>query len=223
MSFSYANTTIEVDPVVAGSHREVWAQLGRSGTWWTAAQMQAIAERARADFARRNEPPWNRKLSTDPGCLPPGALAAIDKIATSASSIDGAWAQARVEELGEGHYVELAAVTATVTMLDMFALAAGVDPEPLPAIADDPGQPTQDYPDGLGDIGAHVRMLEPFPYANVARALSLVPSANILFRTSSVPLYSAPGMGDLVWDTPLARPQVELVASRVAALNECFY
>jgi hypothetical protein len=57
----------------------------------------------------------------------------------------------------------------------------------------------------------------------VARALSLVLDANVLFRTVSVPGYSAPGFADLTWDTPLSRPQVELVASRVAAMNECFY
>ncbi len=84
-------------------------------------------------------------------------------------------------------------------------------------------QPDRRRPDGLGDIGAHVPALDPFPAANVARALSLVPDANVLFRTVSVPAYSAPGFADLTWDTPLSRPQVELVASRVAAMNECFY
>lgn len=75
----------------------------------------------------------------------------------------------------------------------------------------------------MGDIGAYVPMQDPFSYANVARALSLVPEANRMFRTAMVPMYSAPGMADLVWDTPLSRPQVELVATRVAALHECFY
>ena len=29
--------------------------------------------------------------------------------------------------------------------------------------------------------------------------------------------------GELVWDRPLSRPQVELIAARVSAVNECFY
>jgi hypothetical protein len=37
-------------------------------------------------------------------------------------------------------------------------------------------------------------------------------------------LYSVSDFAMLVWeDRPLARPQVELVASRVSAVNECFY
>jgi hypothetical protein len=28
---------------------------------------------------------------------------------------------------------------------------------------------------------------------------------------------------NLTWDRPLSRPQVELVAARTSALNECFY
>jgi hypothetical protein len=106
-------------------------------------------------------------------------------------------------------------------MLDAFAEAVGVDPAPLPQPR--PGEPSQQLPTGLGDIGAYVPALDPFPGANVARALSLVPDANRLFRTVSVPAYSAAGFADLVWDTPLSRPQVELVAARVAAVNECFY
>ncbi|MGB1506686.1 MAG: alkylhydroperoxidase-related (seleno)protein, partial [Acidimicrobiales bacterium] len=67
------------------------------------------------------------------------------------------------------------------------------------------------------------KMLEPFPFANVARALSQVPSANTTFYTLVRPMYSAAGFDELVWTTPLSRPQVELVAARVAAMNECFY
>ena len=36
-------------------------------------------------------------------------------------------------------------------------------------------------------------------------------------------MYAMKDFGELVWDRPLMRPQVELVAARVSALNECFY
>ena len=36
-------------------------------------------------------------------------------------------------------------------------------------------------------------------------------------------MYGAKDFNTLVWDRPLSRPQVELVAARVSSINECFY
>ncbi len=220
--FAYTDSPMTIDPDVAESHRLVWGQLQLAGTWWSADELLAIAGRARAVFAVRHLPPWSRNLPSAVEGLDT-VLPIVDHLTTNPGSIDKEWAMASIDALGDGHYVELVAVVATTVMIDMFAACAGVEVEALPPVTPDPGQPSRQRPEGLADIGAHVPMVDPFPYANVARALSLVPSANRLFRTASVPMYSAPGMSDLVWDTPLSRPQVELVASRVAALNECFY
>ena len=126
----------------------------------------------------------------------------------------------RVELLSNPIYLsgarELVGTVAVAVAMRVFADSLGTDVEPV-APAADPGEPTQEVPEGLGDIGAHVRMLDPFPFANVARALSQVPSANMTFYTLVRPLYSAAGFEELVWDTPLSRPQVELIAARVAA------
>lgn len=208
---------------VARSHVEAWELLGHCGTWWTAPERLAIAARARFRFAQRATPPWLRSEPPTDGTLRAETEAIVDKVALDAGAIDRAWGRQAIDQIGDGHYVELIAVVATVVMVDVYAEAVGVAAPPLPEPAAETEQPSQVRPDGLGDIGAHVPVLDPFPFANVARALSLVPDANTLFRTVSVPAYSAPGMGDLVWDTPLSRPQVELVASRVAAMNECFY
>jgi hypothetical protein len=172
-------------------------------------------------FEQRATAPWLRQLPDDQPGLSAETVAIVDKIAVDAGNVDGEWAASAVADIGDGHYVELISIIAVVVMVDVFAEAVGVDKAPLPE--PEAGEPTRVRPDGLGDIGAHVPALEPFPAANVARALSLVPDANRLFRTVSVPGYSAPGFESLQWDTPLSRPQVELVASRVAAINECFY
>ncbi len=224
--FTYEQTPVAVADDIAESHREAWRMLARPGTWWTASQRLAIAERARLLFSMRATPPWLRELP-EPGTGPAAehlnqaTIAIVDKITLDAGSVDREWANEAIADIGDGQYVELIAVVATTVMIDVFAESIGVSPEPFPA--PEQGQPSQVRPDGLGDIGAHVPALEPFPAANVARALSLVPDANQLFRTVSVPTYSAPGFASLQWDTPLNRPQVELVASRVAAMNECFY
>jgi len=218
--FSYAESPVAVTEEIALSHQTAWDLLAQPGTWFTSTERLAIAGRARTLFADRATPPWARSAVTTPE-LSDSVADVVDLVTLNAGTIDRPAAENAIAAIGEGHYVELIGVVATVVMIDIFAEGLGVDRTPLPKPLD--GEPTRDEPDGLGDIGAHVRALDPFPFANVARALSLVPAANALFRTVSVPTYSAPGFADLEWETPLSRPQVELVASRVAAINECFY
>ena len=71
------------------------------------------------------------------------------------------------------------------------------------------------------DSGYEVR-----PVPNVLSAMSLVPDAvRMLFRLSGVQYLTLPGFmrfGDLP-GRALTRSQVELVAARVSALNDCFY
>ncbi|MGH1488423.1 MAG: alkylhydroperoxidase-related (seleno)protein [Acidimicrobiales bacterium] len=223
--FTYKASPLAVTDEIAESHRMAWQMLAQPGTWWTGSERLAIAERARQMFELRATPPWLRNADqvapSAVAVLSEPTVAVVDKMTLDAGNIDREWAAKAIADLGDGPYVELIGVVATIVMIDVFAEAAGVDKAALPSPVD--GQPSSERPDGLGDIGAHVPVLEPFPAANVARALSLVPEANKLFRTVSVPTYSAPGFAALQWDTPLSRPQVELVASRVAALNECFY
>ena len=215
-------TTISISPDYADAVDATRARLGESGTWFDAEQMAAIVERADARSRQRAAAPWNHDLPDAADTLGPAALAVVDRIAGDPGSVDAAWAAEQIAELGEGPYVELVGTTAVAVAMRVFADSVGADVVPV-ANSPEPGEPSRATPDGLGDIGAHVRMLDPFPFANVARALSQVPSANTTFYTLVRPMYSAAGFEDLVWDTPLSRPQVELVASRVAAMNECFY
>lgn len=220
-AFTFADASVTVTDEIAESQRDAWAQLGKTGTWWSGSERLAIAARARLAFGQRATPPWSRDLPADQPGLPAETVAVVDQLALDAGKIDRDWASDAIAKLGDGRYVELIAIVAVVVMVDIHTEAVGTEQAPLPAAA--AGEPTGVRPEGLGDIGAHVPVLDPFPFANVARALSLVPDANALFRQVSVPTYSAPGFADLSWDTPLGRPQVELVASRVAAMNECFY
>ena len=63
-----------------------------------------------------------------------------------------------------------------------------------------------------------------FPRPNVGRAMSLAPNENATFFGLVGSMYAISDFAELVWkDRPLSRPQVELVAARVSAINECFY
>ena len=79
----------------------------------------------------------------------------------------------------------------------------------------------------MGDIGAGVPVQAiDWQRANVARALSLVPEGVRTFFRMVAAMYSgtATDFNEMVWDhRPMSRPQVELLAARVSALNQCFY
>jgi len=62
--------------------------------------------------------------------------------------------------------------------------------------------------------------------ANVIAAMSLVPDAVRLLRTQSAAMYlemSDIGNPASNGDRALSRPQIELIAGRVSAINDCFY
>ena len=65
---------------------------------------------------------------------------------------------------------------------------------------------------------------EGFLGPNVAKSLSVAPTPNLMRLGLVRALYSGTRFADLRWDDgALDRPQVELVAARTSALNECFY
>lgn len=209
---------------VVESQDRVWEAIGRPGSWWSGLERVEIATQARAARLARVDPPWLRKNLPDPGGrLPEIAVELIRTIAADASKIDRTWAEARVTQLGDAAYVELAAVTVLVCAIDTFADALGVDCEPLPIPAE--GDPDHERNEAVADEGAFVPMQVPWQGPNVGRALSLVPSQNSLFMGLVLQMYGGPGLfTEMVWEgTPLSRPQSELLAARVSAVNECFY
>jgi hypothetical protein len=223
-SFDYAASGHAVRDAIAENHRSSWERIARAGSWFTGRQRVAIARQARAARAARGEPPWLRRGLPDAGdALSEAAVEAARTIAADAYKIDSAWASKQIEALGDAAYVELGAIVATVSAIDAFSEAIGRDHEPLP-------EPIAGDPDGARlaeakPAGAHVPMLEPWQGPNVGRALSLVPEANAMFMGNVMAMYSSSSAGfyDMVWDGPLSRPQAELLAARVSALNECFY
>jgi hypothetical protein len=214
----------DVRPEVALAHRVAWDAIACAGSWWTGEERVAMAGQARAARLQRNEPPWARVLPDADGVLPEAAVLAVRKISADARQIDRAWASSTIAAVGDAPYVELAAVAASVCIIDTFAEALGVELEPLPSPVD--GMPDRQRPTTVAEAGAYVPLETPWSGPNVGRALSLVPGQNEMFRGILNSMYAgAPGQGfmNFVWEGPLSRPQTELIAARVSALNECFY
>ena len=218
--FDYPEFGIRDD--ILQTQRGLWERLAGAGTWWTGAERIAIARQVRAARPHRAEPPWLRPALGRDELLSPPAVAAIWRIAIDAHRLDDKWCREVIAELGDAPYVELVSIVVCVTAIDMFADALGVELEPLPAPVS--GQPSRKRPDGVGEEGAWVPVSTPWQGPNVGRALSLVPEDNATFMGLALSMYAGTQFAELVWkDRPLSRPQVELVAARVSAVNECFY
>lgn len=223
MSFDYASFPHDIRTNLVDAQRAVWSRLAEPGTWWTGAQRIAIAGVAREAFAKRNDPPWLR--SEGPGRsrgLPDAAVLAARRIAVDAQRLDAGQVAEMTARLGDAPYVEVASVVICLVAIDAFAAALGAPPQPLPA--PQPGEPSRVRPGEVADDGAFVPMTVPWQGPNVARALSLAPEGNAMFFQLVATMYAFRDFGELVWSgRALARPQVELVAARVSAVNECFY
>ena len=212
-----------VRPDILAAHQQFWQRLSRPGCYFRGAERVAIVAQARA---ARTQPSSGAPREAQSADIPLSIAAAeaARTIAVDARGIDRAWFRRIADDLGEGAYVEGVAVTVQGIAVDAFATAIGVPLEPLPT--PQPGEPDAALAaadDELADVGAFVPMLRDFPGPNVARALSLVPRDNLSFLSLVAAMYSLRDFQELVWKRPLSRTQVELLAARVSAVNECFY
>ena len=222
-TFDYALSPVEVPAEISATHRAAWSRIASPGSWWTAPQRVEAARLARIARAGRNLPPWQREApASDPGLLPDRAVDLICRVAVDVHALNEEWAREASAELGDAAYVELCAVAVCVIAVDAFAEALGVEAEPLPEAQ--PGEPDHLRPEGMVDAGAFVPMADNAAGPNVGRALSLAPADNAMFFGLVGSMYALSNFAELVWEQgPLSRPQVELVAARVSAVNECFY
>ncbi len=228
MSFDAGSFPVAVPAHQLNAFAAAWDWLGRPGAAWTGVEKVAIAETARAAAPR---PLWERRSATidhlaavpaDGEVLSPLTVDTVERVAAEAAAIDRSWAEAVIDVLGDTAYAELVAVVAVVVPIDRACRLLGHPLEPLPSPVD--GDPTGERPDELVDIGAYVPAAAGFPGANVARSLSVAPTANMVRLSVVRALYSGTRFGELRWDDgALNRPQVELIAARTSALNECFY
>jgi hypothetical protein len=242
-AFDYAGLPLPIPAPMRDAHRRAWERLSAPGAWWTGAERVGIAAEARA--ARRCALCQERKAALSPNAvagehaatslLPAAAVDAAHRIASDPGRLTRAWYEKTLAAgLSAGHYVELLGVVVSVVNLDALHRALGAPPEPLPTPR--AGAPSRESPPSVHD-GAWVPLIAlDTPEAralfgrlprvpNVLRALSLVPDAvrqlQELSEVHYLPMTDVMDPGATAHG--LARAQIELVAGRVSALNECFY
>lgn len=232
----YENAPIRVRSEVEDVHRRIWSALGEPGTWWTSAQRIGIAREARRARALRGLAP--RVDDPVEPTLPDAAVDIARQVGGRPESLDEAWYKASASVLTDSEYVELAGVVVQTVAVDVFCRAIGIPPHAYPqpgegepsrerpatAIAEEAWVPTLPAGPSGGEAGRSIWGEAPMP--NVIRALSLVPADAALALAQCEALYLAiPQVMDPGYEPErgLGRAQIELIAGRVSAVNECFY
>lgn len=224
---------------------EAWERLRQPGTWWTGAERLAIAAEVRASqgcsLCRDRKAalsPYQVNGAHDAAHnLPEAAVEAIHRLATDAGRVTRKWVRAICEgALGEERYVEIVSIVAIVTALDTLDGALGRPVRSLPLAL--PGEPTRKRPAGARLDIAWVATLDPNvmqqgdlnPFVihgdkNIHRGVSLVPQEVMNFFDLDVHLYLQDHeIRDFENDyRAISHAQIELIAARASAINDCFY
>lgn len=229
MAFEYAGVDLPIREKTISSQRMSWELIAAPGRWWTGAERVEIARigRAARDF---------EAVGSD--LLPEAAVYAIQKLVVDNANLNREWYDQIIAMPGmtEDRYVELVAVVVHSLSIDEFHRALGVALEPLPEPSS--GDPSMQRPpeaeqryswppivprDGLN--AGDEMLYGPWEWgANVISALSLIPENVRWLHDLSEGHYLS--FAEMRMPDPLraiSRSQIELIAARVSALNECFY
>ncbi len=202
---------------LAEAMRRDWERMATPGTWWSGQERVAIADVFRAAQAGEAVP---AEAVSSP-VLPDVAVEAARRLAVDPASTTAAIV-AKQPDAGMEHaaYVELTGVISRLAAIDAVHRALGADLEPLPT--PEPGEPSRiPQPAQARQGRAFVPMVGG---ASIVGALSLVPDEMEAQRDIHGPLYlSYEDMALYDYQGGLHRTQLELVAGRTSAINDCFY
>lgn len=214
-------------------HEQAWLDIACPGDFYSAAdrvEMVRVAREAVDCFLcqqRKNALSPNSIEGTHdgPGELEDVVVDVIHRIKTDPGRLTKTWFDIVTDEISPQQYVEIVSVVTTSVIIDTLhnALGYGIPELPPPRR----GRLRGEYNEDAVDAGAWVPVQDAgnnptdtgLPHIpNIVRALGLVPSAVDLFFHTFRPHYA-------LKEIPLtiSQAQAELVASRVSAINECFY
>jgi alkylhydroperoxidase family enzyme len=211
--FDFENASLPIRDDLTMAFRDAWHQLANAGTWWTGAERVSLAGATRSAY--EGEP------AQEDSTLPTPAIAAAIALGQNPAGITeeriAGW---EAEGLDSYRYVELVAVVARVTAIDTFHRALELELEPMPAPQS--GEPTRILPNPAATkTKAWVPMVGP---PTIPTSLSAVPAEMEALEPLHGPMYlSYAEMGNAEIQKGLHRSQIELVAARTSAINECFF
>ena len=250
LAVDYAHADYPVRKEIGASHQKMLSSFANAGTWWTGAERTAIAAESRAarDCALCAErkaalSPFSVEVKHNgPGKLAPEVVDVIHRIVTDPGRLARSWFDGVMAEgaLSAERYIELISVTVLTNAIDVFAYGMGLDCVELPE--PEAGEPSRVRPKSARVDGAWVPQIPAGEdggeehtalygdrkfVPQVGRALSLVPDeVRMLYLLSSVHYMPIENVSNPGYNEPnraIDRLQMELIASRVSAINECFY
>lgn len=222
----YENAPLHVRRELEDAHREALDCIARAGTWWSASERVALVEERRralqcALCAKRKHSlaPYGAQGShEDLGAFDPSIVEVIHRIGTDPGRLTRSWFDGVIGNgMSPEAYVELVGVLAMGLIIDTLSQSLGLGLFELPPPAS--GEPSRAAEGESADDGAWVPIakMQPQSRANIVRALGLVPTAQRSFWQLFRHHYLGAG------EHAISEPQIELVAARTSALNQCFY
>ncbi len=241
---TYDTAEIPVREAIFGAHRNAWRRIARPGNWFDGLTRVAIAAES------RNAPGCvlcgERKAAMSPysvegthdslGALPTAIVEIVHRIVTDPARLRRQWYEGILAGgVADTEYVEVVGVVCSTVSVDTFARAMGMPTPDLPA--PEPGTPSRRRPSGVKPGDAWVPWVAPEDVteleadlydggdANIRRALTCVPDEQRgFFDLTDAQYLSGPQIRDFGTDyRAITRAQIELIAGRVSALNQCVY
>jgi hypothetical protein len=241
---SYEGSPISVRADLADAHARVWDRLARPGTWLDGpTRVRVAAETRRAPSctlcAQRKaalSPYAVEGEHDDPGELPRNWIEVIHRIVSDPGRLTHSWYQQMLATgIAETEYVEIVSVIGHVIAIDTFARGLGIPVRPLPTPHS--GAPSRYRPVearqneawapniAWDEHGPNEADYFVGPPANIRRALTLVPDeARSFFDLVAYQYLPGPAMRDFSREyRAITHAQIELLAGRISAINQCVY
>ena len=240
----YEDAPFTIRDDLVDAHRRAWRRIAEPGTWHSGQTRIAIVAEVRN--ARDCNLCTKRKAALSPysiegdhdhlGILSDSVVEVVHRIVTDPARLTHGWFGGVTADMSDAEYVETVGVTAQIIAIDTFTHGIGIDPRPLPN--PETGDPSRLRPHGAKDNGSWVETIVPgdhgpeeadffdgMPRSNVVSALSLTPKdLRGFFDLVDAQYLNGPAMRDFANEyRAITHAQIELVASRVSAINECFY
>lgn len=243
-TLDYADSQHPVRADLVEAHQRAWDRLSRAGTWLTAeerVQVMAEARHARgcalcAEIKAALSPHAVQGEHDSLGELARNRVRMIHLIVADPGRLTRGWYERTLADgVDDAEFVEIVSVVAHVTAIDTFARGIGVPPRRLPEPSG--GEPARYRPRearqheawapniAWDEHGPNEADYFVGPSANIRRALTLVPDeARGFFDVVSAQYLSGGQMRDFTREfRAITHGQIELLAARVSALNQCVY
>lgn len=240
----YHDSSYPIRDDLKAAQRRAWDHLSKAGAWLTGAErVKVMAETRHArdcatcakvkdalsPFAVTNA----HHAGTD---LPAAWVDMIHLIVADPGRLTHGWYKKTLESgIPETHFVEIVSVLAHTTAIDTFAKGVGVPVRTLPAPQD--GAPSHYRPAearqhdawapniAWDEFGSDEADYFVGPESSIRRALTLIPDeARGFFDLTAAQYLAGPQMRDFSREfRAITHLQIELLAARVSALNQCTY